>query len=219
MKLKLLALACVLSVVVTISGCSGHKTTNPATISATETRFQVPADYTTYTDDVGLFAISYPQDWKVDLSVVDSPDVTSLLKDIQSGLADWKGNYVFFAGVPASAGYQPNVNISVTPIPSGFSAYDDLVTSEINGLKQLMPDFQQYSMVNTSVSGRRATIIECQGSFTSGELTAIGKVHDLFLMTLAGNTLWVVSCTSFGNIYDQWSSDFNNIVKSFKLTG
>jgi hypothetical protein len=40
----------------------------------------IPSNYTTYTDEAGLYSISYPSDWQTLLSFI--PDVESNVKDV-----------------------------------------------------------------------------------------------------------------------------------------
>ena len=218
MKSKLLAVMCIISVLVMIPGCSLLKKANPDSTTIAPVEFKIPANYTTYTDESSLFKISFPQDWTVDNSVLDDPDVLAVLEDIQAGSSDYTGSSVFFAGLASTEGYRPNFNISVSPVPTGYT-YDLLLAAELAGLKQQLTGYKQNSVAGTTIDGHRASIVDVEGSFDAVAGTNIGIVHDIFMFTIVDGNEWVIVCSSFDDSFSQWSADFNNIVRSLKVTG
>jgi len=86
----------------------------------------IPAHFTSYTADSGLFSISYPSDWEIPIDLIpEMKEATVRLfqPDITPALAEdvLKANMVFVAGANTEWGYNPNVNViaQVTEHTSG----------------------------------------------------------------------------------------------------
>ncbi len=221
MKMRLFAFWLV-SCLVTAACSSGtyltaYTPTKTTTQTSETTVFQVPSNYSTYTDEVGLFKISYPPGWTPDLSFINSAAAKDIINRIVSKYGEFEGSVIFMSGVLVNNGYRPNLNIIVDPMPEGYT-YDRYLTANINGLKSFMQnDYREISRINTIVDGRKATIVEYEGTYQDASLSSIGKIHNLVMLTVANKTAWSVTCTSFDNSFSQWSSDFNNIVRSLRI--
>jgi len=205
-----LSLAVLLISLIALPGCSNKgiatetKTTQP----------EIPADFTTYTDEVGLFSVSYPSDWEPALSVI--PDLETGVKDvikaIDSNLPLDKVRYIFFAGIPTETGYMPNVNIGVEPYLAGIYTHDAMMEAEIRGMKRLVPDIRILSQTKTNVGGREATILETVGTYPQ-----LGEIHQLVLGVSVGRTVWAVTCTPPQGEFDTWKNDFNATMRSLRI--
>ena len=66
----------------------------------------IPAHFTTYTDELGLFSISYPPDWELALSLVKGFEESSkeLLKSMEFDLPLESTSMIFLAGMPTEIG-------------------------------------------------------------------------------------------------------------------
>ncbi len=210
-KLSIVVFAFVMLISLT-TGCSSRSSTTTAT---TTQAFQIPSNYTTYTDEGILFSVSYPNQWELvsDLAAI-SAQVKDAINDIKSGLPVEKASILFMAGLKGPTGYIPSVNIVVEPSPAGVSNNDQAVQAELRGLKQVDPNYQEVSRTKTVVNGKGATIMEYKARFSStGTL-----MHNLILVCLSGKTIWVLTCSVTDTNFSQWSNDFNNIARSFKIT-
>jgi hypothetical protein len=120
---------------------------------------------------------------------------------------------LFMAGARTSSGYYPNVNILVEPAPDGVFNNDQAVQSEMLGLKQVDPNYQEVSRTKILLNGKDATILEYKAQFS----TSVPLSHNLILVSMSGKTIWVLTCSAFDSDFSQWSGDFNTIARSFKI--
>ncbi len=174
----------------------------------------IPAHFTTYTNEAGLFSISYPPDWEPALSLIEGYEQT--VKDVITSIAAdapvERASIIFFAGLPIETGYWPNVNIVVESLPGIVWTHDNLVEAEVRGIKELLQDYHEFSRLKTTVGGREATIIESEGTFPGAE-----KTHYLQLYTLVGKTAWAVTCTTSPGEFNEWEEDLNAVLRSLRI--
>jgi uncharacterized repeat protein (TIGR02543 family) len=173
----------------------------------------VPTHLTTYTDELGLFSISYPLEWELALEYLEEVEQAAkdVVSSINSGLPVEKASVIFLAGLPIETGYVPSVNIVVEPLPSMWT-HDEVVTAEVQGLKAIASDYHEFSRIKTTIDSRTATIIEYQGS-----IAGYGTFHDVVMCCIAGKNIWSVTCTALSNDYSRWLDDFDAIVKSLRI--
>lgn len=174
---------------------------------------EIPANYTTYTDDTGLFRISYPPDWEPALSVMQQAEesVKQLVRSIDSDLPIDRVTIVFLAGVPVETGYIPNVSVMVESIP-GVTQHDQMVEAETRGAKQIIEDYHEFSRRAATIDGRKMTIIDWEGTYPQ-----VGESHVLQALTLVGKTTWIVTCTPPQGEFDKFESDFQSTVQSLRV--
>jgi hypothetical protein len=181
--------------------------------TATTTQ-EIPANYTTYKDEAGLFSISYPPDWEAALSVI--PDAEAAIKDVinavNSDVPIENAHVIFFAGIRRENNYAPNVNIGVEAIPGIVLTHNSLVEAEVTGIKGIIPDYHEFSRVKTTVDGRDATIINWEGTYPQ-----LGKVRCLQMFILVGKTGWAVTCSPPSGEYSKWDQDFQVIMRSLRI--
>lgn len=220
MKLRILIVIVVVAFLI-LSSCSNGTTGNSVqsptpTSNAPPPSFQVPPSFTTYSDETALFSISYPNSWeKMPDEFLSS--VVGQVKDtiyrINSGLPVDKATMLFASGLKIPTGYFPNLNIIVEPVPQSIISLDQAVSASIAGIKLLIKDYQEVSRVNTVINNKSATIIEYKGTLPSATTLS----HNILLHIIHGKTLWSVTCSATDSIFSQWSSDFNNIVRSLVI--
>jgi len=196
--------------VLLLGACGVPTTTPPAPVSEPE----IPSHYTTFTDEAGLFSISYPPDWESALSLI--PDAEAAAKDIitsiESDLPVEKLRTIFIVGIPIEERYLPNVTIGVGPKPVGVQTHDEMLEAEIAGIKQMIQDYHEFSRVKTTVDGREATILDLEGAHPQ-----IGKFRILQMYVLVGKTVWLVTCTSSSEEFSTWEEDFQTILRSLRI--
>ena len=78
----------------------------------------------------------------------------------------------------------------------------------------LDPNFQEISRTAIKVSGKDATIFEYKAHFSA----TTPLMHNIAVVCLSGRTIWSVTCSAKDSDFDQYSSDYNNIARSFQLT-
>ncbi len=174
----------------------------------------IPAHFTTYTDEAGLFSISYPPDWELALSEIEGlwQFTEELIESIESDLPLERASLIFLAGVPTEMGYSPNVNIVCESLPGVVWTLDKMVEASIREIKDFIEDYHEFSRVKTTIGGRQAVIVEWEGTFPQ-----LGKFHDLQMFTLVGKTVWVVTCTPPTGKFSDYEDDFQAIVRSLRI--
>lgn len=175
---------------------------------------EIPAHYTTYSDDNALFSISYPPEWEPALSVIEDLEefAKDLITSIDSDLPIENANAIFFAGIPTEEGYSPNVNIVVEPLPQGVGTTDEYVEASISAIKMVIDDYHEFSRISTTVDGRKVTILDWEGT-----IPQIGQYHIVAMVFTVGKTGWTVTCTPPMGEFSKWEDDCNNIVRSFRI--
>ena len=172
----------------------------------------VPAHFTTYTDELGLFSISYPPEWEPALEYMEEIEqfARDIISSITSDLPLEETCLLFMAGLPTMEGFMPNLNIVVEPLPG--MTHDEVVTASIEGLKAVVSDYHEFSRVKTTIDNRTATIIEWQGSFPE-----LGTYRFVQMYLLVSKTIWGVCCTALPDEYSKWEDDFDAIVRSLRI--
>jgi predicted nucleic acid-binding Zn ribbon protein len=172
--------------------------TRPPTLKEPEPA--IPTHFATYTDEAGLFSISYPPEWELALELIEEIEQ---MEEV---------NVLFIAGLPFLEGFNPNVSILAWPCPSIVCRHDAIVTAEIEGMQATDPGYQELSRVRTTVDGRTATILVSQGTLP-GEPT----YQYVQMLLLVGRTVWGVCCTTLPDEYSKWEGDFDAIVRSLRI--
>ena len=163
----------------------------PAEQPAPPEELEIPLNYTTFSDEAGLFSISYPADWEPALSKI--PDAAAAVQDvitsIDSDIPMENTRVIFLAGLPIEAGYAPDVKIVVESMPGVVWTHDKVVEAKITKIKQIFPDYDELSQVKTTVDGREATILDfrtkldcmyiCSKSRISGSIGPNGTIKTL----------------------------------------
>jgi hypothetical protein len=192
-----------------LAGCSS------AVKTTTFVEPTIPADFATYTDEQGLFSISYPDDWEPITSLAQ--DASDVVKDIIKSNDDEipieKVTTVFAAAKVTELGkYEPSVSILIEPMPLLVRSHDQLVEAEMNSIKTLVKDYHEISRTKTKVDGRDATIIEWEGTYSE-----IGPIHPFQMCILVGRNAWSLTCSAPKGESDTWRSDFNSVVRSLRI--
>jgi hypothetical protein len=183
------------------------------TPSAPVSEPEIPAHYITYTDEAGLFSISYPPEWETALSQIPGAwaSVEDIIASIESDLPLENVHIIFLAGLLIEEGYIPNVSIVVESMPGVVWKHDKVVEAKITEIKQAVQDYHELSRVKTIVDGREATIVDWEGT------SQFGKNRCLQMLTLVGKTTWIVTCTPPSGEFSKWEEDFDAIVRSLRI--
>lgn len=179
-----------------------------------EPELAIPAHFTTYTDELSLFSISYPPEWEPVLEVIEELEQATkdIISSITSDVPLEEVSFIFAAGLPTMEGFQPNVTIVVESLPGINWTHDEVVTASIEGIKAVASDYHEFSRVKTTVDNRTATIIESQST-----IAGVGTYRYVQMIFLVSKTAWVVACTALPDEYSKWEDDFDAIVRSLRI--
>lgn len=174
----------------------------------------IPAHFTTYTDELGLFSISYPPEWELALEVIEEAEQATkdLIRSIDSDLPVEQVSVLFAAGIPSEIGLIPSVSIVVESLPGIVWTHDAVVKAEIEWLKAIASNYYEFSRVKTTIDNRTATIIVSQ--VTIPQRVTCRYVQ---MVLLVGKTAWMVTCTTLPDEYSEWEDDFDAIVRSLRI--
>lgn len=205
-KIAGIIVACIIAIIVIATIA-----TRPPT--SMEPEPAIPAHFTTYTDEQGLFSISSPPEWQ--LALEDLDDVTQAIEDImnsiESDLPMDVVRVVFMAGLPIAGGYMPNVTVMVAPCPTIICTHDTTVRAEVEALKATYSSYRELSRVKTTVDGRTATILVY-------EVPVYGiTFRYVQMLLLMGGTEWCITCTTLPDEYREWEDDFDAVVRSLRI--
>lgn len=213
--------ATLLTLVVMFGGIGLACGNNPATEPASppiSTPPEIPAYFTTYTDNTALFSISYPSDWATALNYIPDfeKDTKGIIDSLKTGSPIEKSSTIFITGGKECLSCL-SVNIVVEPIPEqipeGVSALDQIFEAAIVKTKiEPLEDYTELSRVKTTIDGREAAILDCEGT-PSG----VAKRHYLMMVTLVGKTAWRVTCAVEAEDFAIWENDFNTIIRSLRI--
>jgi len=183
-----------------------------------QSKTSIPANFTTYTDEVCLFRISYPTNWKPALSIIENLKQKTIkyLKSIdsESSYGYERSNIVFLGGVLLDSGaYNPNITILIDPLVDDKFKLEDLVELSVQGWKKETEEYREFSRTKTIIDGKQAIILDYESHYPN-----IGSVHVLLMIMLTDRFVWMVSCSVVPPIifYD-FKEDFYAIVKSFQI--
>jgi hypothetical protein len=123
-------------------------------------------------------------------------------------------DFLFYAGMKTTAGYSNNVNVTTAQKPVGMSTIGQVVDAEMLGFKDAVQNYQEISRTKSIINGKGAVLVEFKYQTSS----ASPVYHNLQLILMSGNTLWMLACSSVDTDFGRWAGDFDNVVLSFKLT-
>ena len=121
---------------------------------------------------------------------------------------------LFTAGVPTGKDYYSPI-VTVIRIPfSGKVKLDDLVEAVIRDAKDTLEVFTVLLRTGTTVDGREGVIIEVE---TETYYPDMEIAHQLQMITLKDNSIWVVTCTSKLEEFTKYKDDFYHVVESLQM--
>ena len=208
-KITGIIVACIIAIIVIVVIA-----TRPPTSAVPEPA--IPAHFTTYTDELGLFSISYPSEWELALSKIEG--VTQDLNDYWKGTKPERtveeSSVVFFAGVPYKTGYNPNVSIVVIPSDEGSWKLEDLVEAVVQqGLMKDGQEYREFSRYKSIVDGREAILLEYEVTYP-----ALGNWHALEMYMRDGRMLIKVACSVLPpKNFSEYKADLYAIVRSLRI--
>jgi len=178
----------------------------------------IPAHFTTYTDELDLFSISYPPDWELGLTEIKgiTQNLNDYWKSVKPKRTVKESSVVFFTGVPYDTGYNPNVSIIVIPSDEGTWKLEDLVEAVVQqGLMKDTQKYQEFSRDNSIVDGKEAIFLEYEATYPS---LAGGKFHALDMYMRDGRVIIKVACGVMPpKSFSDFETDLHAIVRSLRI--
>ena len=176
----------------------------------------IPANFTTYTDEINFFSISYPANWEPAFSIIErlKQETSDYLKSIDEEDFSETSNVVFLGGIPLDSGYyNPNITIFIEPLDDDNVKLEDLVEPLVSEYKRVAEEYREFSRTKTIIDGRQAIILDFEA-----RLPNVPLVHYLTMIMFIDKYLWTITCSISPplNFYD-FKDDIYAIVKSFKI--
>lgn len=209
-------LVSLLAVMLVLGACATPATTpTPTPTPEVEQTSEpaIPAHFTTYTHE-GLFSISYPSDWQPATSIMEelleetkkemeARDPTISLENI---------GILFFGGKETSEGYYPTINIGTDLRSPGYWTLDEVdeVCSRYD--KENTPGYKELSLTKVIVDGREASILDSEDNEPG-----YGRWRYIQLTTVKGDFVWLVTCSSEYQDFDDYEETFHSIVRSLRI--
>jgi hypothetical protein len=176
----------------------------------------IPVHFITYTDEAGLFSISYPPDWELGLSEIKgiTQDLNDYWKGVKPELTVQESTVVFFVGVTYKTGYNPNVSIHFIPSDGGTWKLEDLVEVAVQqGLMKDTQGYQEFSRDKSIVDGKEAIFLEYEVKYP-----LLGEWHALDMYIKDGRMLIkVASGVMPPKDFSDFETDLYNIVRSLRI--
>lgn len=185
---------------------------SPTPTPAPTPELTIPRHFTTYTDEVNIFSISYPPDWEPALSEIERLEQSTeeVIRSIEWGTHGEMPSLIFAAGIPTLIGYDPNVVISVEP--SSFTTVDAFAEASIRGIKIVAQEYREVSRTKTIIGGREAVIVDYGFIHSNGE-----KYRGLNMLMLVDRVGWTITCQTYLEKFDDFESDFHAIIRSLRI--
>jgi hypothetical protein len=190
-----------------VIGCQQKPSPSPPPSEA-----DIPARYTAYTNEQGLFSISYPSDWELYFHTDEEWEYSAnkIINSIESDVPLERSYVYYIAGLPESD-YIPGVQIQFAPLPEGVSTHDDFVDTMIAGVG--WEDFHMNTRLKTTVDGRGATIVDYQGTHHNSF-----RLRVLTLVVMRTDKVsYAVACASTVEDFSKWEDDFYHVLESFHI--
>ena len=182
----------------------------------TQSGSSTPTNFTTYTDEVNFFSVSYPANWEPAYSIIESlkQETENYMKSIDEKGSFEKSNIVFFGGVPLDSGhYNPNISILVEPLGDDNLKLENIVEDLVREYKRVAEEYREFSRTKTIINGRQAIILNLEARYPN-----LTSLHCLVMIMSTDKFVWAITCTICPplNFYD-FKDDLYAIVKSFKI--
>lgn len=210
-KKCIIFISLILLVSLLLCGCTDESgETSPASGD-----MQIPGDYLTYTDEAGIFSVSYPPEWELLLHLLDTSeqDEKDIINSIKENKPVEKTNTVFLAGLSVQTGYSPTVAIVIEPLNDDTWGIDEVCEFEITGIKMSEREYNEISRDKTVIDGKDAIILHYEVKTQNSVM-----LYTMHMLTTVDKNIWAVVCgASSDSDYYVWEDDFNNIVRSLRI--
>ena len=195
---------------VLVSACASPETViTPVTIVETP----VLNHYVIYNSTDDLFSIAYPPEWELEPSAIATNEdaIAALLSVLATGELPTEASYLFTGGLPPN--YLPVIIIMAEPLPATITTHAELVDIKVSSIKAAAPDFKEFARIETTMGGRKATLIDYQ-------ITLGGMVrHDVSAFFVADGLVWTATCVSSRQDFETYKDDMYQVALSLRVPG
>lgn len=209
-------------VVVLATACTSSDATPALDTSPQDT---IPSGWTTYSNEIAGFSISYPSDWEV--LQLDETAVEELFTQIENATGvEVQTASALQAGLPLpdGTGYRPIVSIFVEPIPDSaldlsLDAYTELW---LQNAALASPSYEATKRTKAIVGGNESMIVHA--SYEIGELTGVAGDERFWLVqliVLTDEVGWNTRCGTVGLESSEATEDLavcESVVRTFVLS-
>ena len=173
----------------------------------------IPAHFTTYTHE-GLFSISYPSDWQPATSIMEEllEETKRELKAIDPTAELENIGILFFGGKETSERYYPTVSIATDLRSAGYWTLDEVNEATSRYDKENTPGYKELSLTKVIVDGREASILDSEDNEPG-----YGRWRYIQLTTMKGDFVWLVTCGSEYQDFNDYEDTFDSIVRSLRI--
>jgi hypothetical protein len=176
----------------------------------------VPEGFTTYTEESGLFSISYPDDWRT-AGVGDrglQENARKLRGLIIADLPLERDMGLLRAGLGTRFTFDPSVTVKLKPLPESANNLDEIVEAftekRVESQRRNHPSYREkeFSQVKLTMEGVEAVIRDYGWTSNSSS-----RQHRAVKMTMVvGKVVWVVTCITQ---QDMFKDTLHDVVTSF----
>jgi len=175
---------------------------------------EIPAHFTTYTHE-GLFSISYPSDWQPAISIMEET-FEAAKKELEATdpTVDLENiGILFFGGKETLEGYYyPTVSIATDLRSAGYWTLDEVDEANSRYDRENTPGYKEFSIYKVIVDGRDASILDSEDNEPG-----YGRWRYIQLTTVKGDFVWLVTCGSEYQDFNDYEDTFNSIVRSLRI--
>lgn len=214
MKKQCIIFAAILSLLfsmVAIVGCQQEvKTAWP--VPTLEPELEIPAHFITYTDESGLFSISYPPDWELNLEQMEASyqEVQKIVRT-ETGLSIEETLLLFLAGRRVDEALDPNVNITLTP-NRDLHSLDDMA-EQMREEAAFYEEYQPIKELRTTVGGKEAIIVDAEFVFPG----IPGRTRSLQLFVIQDEVVWSITCSTGPEQFPAEEETLHQVARSFRI--
>ena len=201
-------MAIILVLVLVTLACTGRSTPRFQTLPTPTT----PPDFVSYSDELDIFSIEYPPDWRLNLSFMRKfrQGIKDLLLGKRSELPFDNPGLLFIGNGPNELIF---TNVAVKPTKGGV---DEIYEEFSRATKEASQSWVDLGVTRMDVGGRAAILAEGRYDLSDLGRGQTGFFHATALMLVQGKFAWIVGC----GFPEEAAFDetCESIVRSFKIT-
>ncbi len=209
---RTLVLTAVAAVLV-VAGCGSTRGPEPTT----------PPEFLTFTDELGLFSISYPFDWRRSIGTpsqsITLPPQEDVVRSFIEGTSPRLTSTLAFLVVSSPRG--PHINVSLTD--SGATSLSELARER----RTLAEEFTERTGQQWEVLGSRTTLVDGRNALTVDlEIDRLGANHQRWReLVIPSETIqdatWGITCTvdAEAGPFEPHLATCDQVMRSFRVLG
>ncbi len=177
--------------------CSSSSTPAPV---ATSAELPTPEGFISHIDEENRFSIAVPATWEINPEWITGCEFAA----------------AFIPENPGTPG--PTMQVINRPWDKALNTLNDRIEAFRLELETSLTDFQLHSIEETFICGQEAVIMDYEG--VDPTFAARGSTTSFRLLAALvkdNDTAWTASCLSIVDVFDQYESDFRQVIQSFQV--